>query len=204
VTKPKPGLAVLVVSALSLSGCLGAPPWVDQGGLVVNDERAPRDTTVLYLESEKESRWTGWRWAPVDVMSDGASFRPPITAVQLGDRVRFVNRGAVAHRLFTLEPQGRRERLAEPASQSATLRISKPGANRFYCSLHPGESFVIFASPSPYFLVLGGEPVHRIDRIPAGSYRLSAWNEAGTRFLKAIEIRPGKATSHVVSPTSLR
>ena len=128
----------------------------------------------------------------------------PVTAVHVEDEVRFVNRGALAHRLFTLDPEGRRERLAKPESQSATLRISKPGENRFYCSLHPGESFVIFASPTPYFLVLGGKSIQRIDRIPAGTYRLSAWSEAGVRHLEDIEIRPGEATSHALSSSSFR
>ncbi len=180
------------------SGCAGVP-WRDPGQLVVRvpGEPDPGQSWVLYLEPES-GRAGSPRTALVEVASGGASFRPRLTAVQVGDQVRFVNEGAVAHRLFTAGEGTRRERLVGAPGRSESLRISKPEENRFYCSLHPDETFVVFASPSPWFAVLAPAEERRIGGIPSGSYRLTLWSEEGLRALGLLEIRSGVATSYTV------
>jgi plastocyanin len=200
----KLALVLLVgIAGAALSACLGTPPWIGHGQLIVSTsgESTQQSASILYLEPESQPRWTRWRAALVEVASDGASFRPALTAVHVGDEVRFANRGTVVHRVFTASAETRHERLVEPGGLSATLRISRTGENRFYCSLHSDESFVVFAAPSPFYRVLDGQPTAQIDRIPTGSYRLSSWSEAGVRFLGAIEIRSGEAASYRVSST---
>ncbi len=197
---------VLIAAGIALAcGCRSAPPWVDQGALIVHLARAPGPATasVLYLKPESEPRWSPSRRVLVEVASDGTSFQPAFTTVYVGDDLRFVNRGTVTHQVFITDDEGRRERLLEPGSRSAALRISRVGENRFYCSLHPQESFVVFASPSLHFAVLNGERTLRIRHIPAGSYRLSWWSESGVRSLELIEIRSGEVASHSVSLESV-
>ena len=197
---------VLIAAGITLAfGCRSVPPWVDQGALIVHLAGAPGPATasVLYLEPESEPRWSPSRRVLVEVASDGISFQPAFTTVYVGDDLRFVNRGTVTHRIFITEDEGRRERLLEPGSRSAELRVSRVGENRFYCSLHPEESFVVFASPSLHFAVLNGERTLRIRHIPAGSYRLSWWSESGVRSLELIEIRSGEVASHSVSLESV-
>jgi len=198
----QPGILLVASLALAtLHGCRSAPPFVDQGQLLVRSGEAGARTSpaVLYLEPQSGAGPIPWRAAQVDVASDGALFRPPLTAVYTGDSVRFVNRGPLAHRIFTADPESRRERLVAPFGESKALRVTKPGENRFYCSLHPDESLVIFAAPSPFFVVTRGAPAHQLERIPTGRYRLNAWSEAGLRFLGPIEIRSGQTTSHTLS-----
>lgn len=197
---PKLGRALLVCVVLaSLAGCRSAPPWIGQGQLVVRKPAAAADPSVLYLEPHTPSPWIMWRVASVEVVSEGTSFQAPITAIFAGDRVRFVNRGPLAHRIFTADPERRIERLVEPDGRSEPLPVMRAGENHFYCSLHPDESLVIFAAPTPFFLVLSGEPDQRIDRIPAGQYQLNEWSESGLRSLGSLEIRAGESTSWEMS-----
>ena len=52
---------VLIAAGIALAcGCRSAPPWVDQGALIVHLARAPGPATasVLYLEPESEPRWS--------------------------------------------------------------------------------------------------------------------------------------------------
>jgi hypothetical protein len=95
------------------------------------------------------------------------------------------------------EPRGAREsvlyleRVADPKPRAPGPRVSRAGAHRFYCSLHPEESFVLFASPSDHYVLPDGRRVHRIEALPAGAYRLSWWSDAGVRTAAHVEIRPG-------------
>lgn len=187
------------------SGCAFLPRW-EPGEVVLRRGAAagpPRDA-VVYLEAEggpsgAEGGPSGYRSGDlVEIRSRGPSFRPPFTVVQAGERVRFVNDGAVAHRLFTAEDSGRRERLVAPGAAAEPLTISRPGENRFYCSLHPDESFLVFAAPSPWFVVLGPPGERHIAGVPGGSYRLTLWSEAGLRRLGSLEVRSGTVTAYTL------
>jgi plastocyanin len=203
VARPRFGLAAAAagVALVAGSGC-AAIPWWRPGELVLRRAGdAPREA-VVYLEAASGSSGPVGG-AVVEVRSRGESFSPPLTAVQAGDRIRFVNEGAVAHRLFTAESSGRRERLVAAGGRAEPLLISRAGESRFYCSLHPDESFLVFASPSPWFAVLGPAGEHHIGGIPRGSYRLTLWSETGLRPLGSVEVRSGEPTTFTI-PGRLR
>jgi len=197
VARPRCGLAAAAASVALVagSGCAHLMPWGPGEVVLRRAGDAPREA-VVYLEAESGSSGsTGG--AVVDVRSRGESFSPPLTAVQTGDRIRFVNEGAVAHRLFTAESSGRRERLVAAGGRAEPLPILRAGESRFYCSLHPDESFMVFASPSPWFTVLGPGERH-IGGIPRGRYRLTLWSETGLRRLGSLQVRSGEPTTYTL------
>jgi plastocyanin len=159
--------------------------------------RAPG--SVLYLErvSDPQPRSAGPQ--VVDVASEGPTFDPPLSVVRSGADVRFVNHGGLAHLLFIADGSRRRERAVDPNGVSDLLRVTRAGEHRFYCSLHPEESFAVFASPSDHFVVPDGTRSHRIEGLPAGLYQLSWFSNAGLRSAGVVEIRPGKTTKHAIS-----
>lgn len=186
-----------------LAGCQN-PTWAPsghRGALVVEFAPAQSRATgsVLYLErvSEPLKRAGGPR--QVDVMSEGARFDSSLHVVRPGDDVRFVNRGTLAHRLFIADDEGRREQALGPGGSSKALRITRAGEHRFYCSLHPDEGFVLFASPSDQFIVPDGRRSHRIDDLPVGHYRLSWWSDAGVRSVGMAEVRAGQTGTLAIS-----
>jgi plastocyanin len=173
---------------------------VATGELVVeleSEAASPSTASVVYLEPEP-SRPGSKSPRRIDITSTGDAFEPPLYAVRSGDTVRFVNRGPLTHRLFVANAEGRRERSLDPDGSSESLRIQREGEHRFYCSLHPDESFTVFASPSEHFLVLGGRR-DRIEGVPAGSYRLRWWSDAGLRTLGRVEIAAGETVTRVIS-----
>jgi plastocyanin len=185
--------AALAALALAAGSGCAALPWRSPGRVVLRGAE-PGPAAVLYLEPAGGGAEPA-RGAVVDIRSRGSSFRAPLTVVQVGDRVRFVNEGEVAHRLFTTGDAGRRERLVAAGGRAEPLVVSQAGENRFYCSLHPDESFVVFASPSPWFAVVTSAGERQIDGVPGGRYRLTLWSEAGTRPLGSLQVRPGAVTA---------
>ena len=119
--------------------------------------------------------------------------------VRQGDVIRFVNRGALAHRVFIADAGERRERALDPKGVSEALRTVRAGEHRFYCSLHPDESFAVFVSPSDHFIALDGRRSYRIDDLPIGHYRLSWWSDAGLRSVGKAEIRADETESLTIS-----
>ncbi len=110
------------------------------------------------------------------VESRSPAFDPPFTAVRTGQRVRFVNRGPVKHRLFSAQLGAERTIELAPRARSQAVRLP-PGPHRFFCSLHPSEGFVVFSSPTPYFAVASRGGAYRLADVPAGRYTLSIWSE---------------------------
>jgi plastocyanin len=186
--------AALACGLLALAGCGSLGLAGQPGGALVLElgpEQRRASDAVLYLErvADPQPRAPGPR--VFEVSSEGPGFAPPLQVVRPGSDVVFVNRGELAHRLFSADDRGRRERHLDPGGRSEPLPIARAGGQRFYCSLHPEESFSLFASPSDHFLVPDGRPVHRIEALPAGAYRLSWWSDAGVRTAGHVEIRPG-------------
>lgn len=194
----------LVLVGLAVSGCRGAAgPWsaAATGSLVLElapDARGARGA-VLYLErvADPEPRSSGPR--VYEVTSEGPDFRPPLQVVRPGSEVVFVNHGGLAHRLFSADDRGRRERALAPGGRSEPLTIARAGGQRFYCSLHPEESFVLFASPSDHFVVPDGRPQVRMDALPVGAYRLSWWSDAGVSTAGHFEIHAGETARRAIS-----
>ena len=194
----------LVCALLAWAGCRGASgpgPASPTGALILELAPAQRNASgsVLYLERlvDPQPRLPGPR--VFEVSSEGPGFAPPLQVVRPGSDVVFVNHGALAHRLFSADDRGRRERSLDPGGRSEPLPIARAGGQRFYCSLHPEESFSLFASPSDHFVVPDGRPRYHIESLPAGSYRLSWWSAAGVRTAGQVEIRPGEIAQRAIS-----
>jgi plastocyanin len=185
-------------------------PWrgPDRGRLLLElSEAWSRETgSVVFLEPVSADPGMRRGVRVTEIANDGASFRPALTVVSAGDQVRFANRGGVAHRIFVIGQRGRRERLLEPGGRSAPLRIATAGEHRFYCSLHPDESFVVFAAPSRHFVVPDGGRSHHLEDIPTGEYRVGWWREADVRSLGVVEIRAGETARYpaTTAPRSQR
>jgi len=196
--------SIWIAAVLVLGPWLGcrlplAAPTPALGRLVIELPQAERGASgaVVYLESAADPlvQDTG---RLIEIASEGPSFQAPPRVIQSGDRIRFVNQGGVAHRIFVTDEAGRRERQVSPRAHSAELPITRPGEHRFYCSLHPDESVLLFATPSPHFVIPNGETRHTIDGLVAGVYQVGWWSENGVRRLGTVEIQPGRSEARAV------
>ncbi|MGH7540700.1 MAG: hypothetical protein ACRELC_06860, partial [Gemmatimonadota bacterium] len=161
-------------------------------------------TVVLLDPVAREGNGTGPR--PADGDEEGESvvlesatvhFAPPFRAIRAGRPVRLVNAGPLAHRIFSADLDDGALDLP-PDSGSVSLSLPPNGPIRFYCSLHPDETFLIFSSPSDHFALPDSTGGFRFPAVPAGRYTLSIWSEAIAGPVRQIEVRAARTTRAIV------
>ena len=79
--------------------------------------------------------------------------------------------------MFSLSKAKRFDLGRYPRDQVRSVRFDRPGVVRVFCDIHSHMSAFILVFAHPYFDVTEPDGSYRIDRVPAGSYSLVAWNE---------------------------
>ena len=63
-----------------------------------------------------------------------------------------------------------------------------------FCHIHSDMSGIVFVAPNRFFTSPGIQGSYRLEGIPAGTYRITAWHERAEPVKATIRIEPGKAT----------
>ena len=196
---PRHVLAALISAAACAVGCATPPfSFLEPAtgtirGRVLAAKASPRDAeqpeVVVYLEPLEAvpSRSEG-RIATIRQAEDGSW--PPLAAVAQGDRVSFEAHDPVHHRFFSSSAPN-----AFELGQGEHVRLRHQGVLRFYCSLHPWESGLIFVTPSPWFATSRASQGYEIIDVPRGRYRLRAWYGAPTELNRVVVVKGGKLTA---------
>ena len=69
-----------------------------------------------------------------------------------------------------------------------------PGIVRVFCDIHSHMNAFILVFDHRFYAVTDAEGRYRIDRVPPGSYQVTAWYEGVARQTQAVTIGPGAAT----------
>jgi plastocyanin len=121
-------------------------------------------------------------------------FDPPLLAVRVGRPVAFHNQGRIYHRIFSYSEPNAFELGDLGRGQSRTVTFGTPGEVRVYCALHPGESGVVFVTPSPWFALAERSGAYHIAGVPPGEYRLRTWSDSGPPATRAVTVQSGVAS----------
>jgi plastocyanin len=116
------------------------------------------------------------------------AFLPHVMAVPGGSTVTFPNEDPIAHNLFSLTPGntfdlGLYRRGAGKAHKFETI-----GAVNVYCNVHPTMSAIVHVMNTPYYGFSDAEGNYSFE-VPAGKYRVTAWNEQGGSASSELEVR---------------
>jgi plastocyanin len=188
-------ITLVLVTASFSQGCAGLQRAVRlpgfggvEGDIRLSDRtRTTPAPAVVYLVSDG-SRDEPGRNRQVIVRRLRQRFDPPFVAVVQGDHIRFANEEDVHHRLFTVTAAGRIDAALAPRSTAPPVRADLPGLLRFYCGLHPDESYAVFVAPSRYYAVADDRGAYAIRRVPAGAWQLHLWSEAAAGPVRDVDI----------------
>jgi len=124
------------------------------------------------------------------------AFLPHIIAVPAGSTVAFPNEDPIAHNLFSLTPGNTFDLGLYRRGSGKDHKFETPGVVNVYCNVHPNMSAVVHVMTTPYYGFTDANGNYTFD-VPAGKYRVTAWNEQGGSAASDIEVKQGGAVAGV-------
>ncbi len=126
------------------------------------------------------------------VRSTSDRFDPPLTVVATGDSLVFVNDGSLSHRLFSADLGADLRIPVRPSASSTPFVVEHRGSVRFFCSLHPDESFDVLVTPAAASDRLDDNGWYDIWPLADGRYRLSIWSRRVSGPVRIVEVSAGR------------
>ena len=122
----------------------------------------------------------------------GLLFQPHITVVQASSTVDFQNSDKVAHNVFWTNNGGNKKLSHNlgtwPQGEKRSFKFDTPGAVPVLCNVHPEMSAYIVVSPTPYFAETDKSGEYKIENVPDGSYKVTAWHEGAKNQSKPVSV----------------
>ena len=145
--------------------------------------------TVVALEGVER----GKRAAEFELDNTKCLFVPHVSAAMVGAKVRIRNSDPVLHNTHGFMDRLTVFNIALPTKDQivdVTQRIKKPGVVEVVCDAHTHMRAWIVVRDNPYFAVSDDNGQFRIDEIPPGRYRVTAWHEGWLETGKDKDGRP--------------
>jgi plastocyanin len=119
----------------------------------------------------------------VQMDQKGLMFMPHILVVEEGTTVDFKNDDSVEHNVFWSAISGNKSLGHNmgtwPRGQQRSFKFENSGVVPLLCNVHPDMAGYIIVTPTPYFAQTDKSGAFKIENVPNGTYKLTAWNEAG-------------------------
>jgi plastocyanin len=115
------------------------------------------------------------------------TFLPHVMVVPAGSTVSFPNEDPIAHNLFSLTPGNTFDLGLYRKGAGKAHKFEAPGVVNVYCNVHPNMSAVVHVMSTPYYGFTDAQGNYSFD-VPAGKYRVTAWNEQGGSATQDIEV----------------
>jgi plastocyanin len=144
---------------------------------------------VVYLDPPPERLQR-----PVEVRARmdqrGQRFIPHLLAIAAGTFVDFPNDDHIFHNVFSLSKAKRFDLGRYAAGRSKAVRFDQPGIVRVFCEIHSHMNAFILVFDHRYFAVTDEEGRFRLDRVPPGTYRVTAWYEGVAQQTRTVLVPP--------------
>lgn len=186
-----PALLPVSVSAATVSGKVAFVSKRGQSPVVTE--------TLVWLEPA--ARVAARRPATFQMVTRGKTLLPHVLAVPLGSTVEFPNDDPISHNLFSLSAGNNFDLGLYRRGAGKAYKFDKAGLVNVYCNVHPQMSAVIHVMTSPYYAFADAAGTYSLEDVPAGKYRLVAWNEQGGMSESPLEVSSGGQVTGAVALT---
>lgn len=178
-------LSATGLSAASLSGRVSFQTKRGQNPAV--------NETLVWLEPQGNVRVTKRAPAKFQMVTRGKLLIPHILAIPVGSTVEFPNDDPISHNLFSLSNANGFDLGLYRKGAGKAHKFDTAGIVNVYCNVHPNMSAVIHVMPTPYYTFADASGTYSFDDLPAGRYRVVAWNEQGGTAEMIAEVGSGSA-----------
>lgn len=158
-------LAAVVVSA----DAEAAPVQV----LVTDQDGKPLADAVVELYNPQSSAKSE---GVAEVAQQDLTFRPFVSAVQVGSKVDFPNQDKTRHHVYSFSPAKNFELKLYAGKPEEPLLFDKVGIVALGCNIHDYMQAYIYVGESAYLAVSGEDGIARFNEVPDGAYQLKLWH----------------------------
>jgi plastocyanin len=119
------------------------------------------------------------------------AFAPRVIAITAGSTVEFPNFDPYFHNVFSLSRAASFDLGRYPRGDSRSRRFTSKGLIKVYCQIHSHMSASIMVFDHDYFRIPEANGSFRLDNVPAGTYRVSAWHERIGESVRDVRVDAG-------------
>jgi plastocyanin len=122
-------------------------------------------------------------------------FSPHVVAVSSGASVDLLNSDNVMHNLhsWSIKNAGFNEGVS--GGGKLTKKFDLPEVVKITCDVHKWMSSFVVVKGNPYFAVTDESGRFRIENVPAGSYKIEAWQEKLGKKTGEVSVKPKEETT---------
>lgn len=136
----------------------------------------------------------------VQMVTRNKTLSPHVLTVPVGSTVQFPNEDPIIHNLFSLSASNPFDLGLYKKNSGKSHKFDKPGVVTVYCNVHPNMSAVIHVMDTPYYSMTDASGSFSFANVPAGKYKLVAWNEKAGAQQAPLEIT---ATGEIKGSTKI-
>ena len=186
--------AVLAVALVAVDG--GAVAVTGKVAFVTKRGQRPIvSETMVWLEP-LDRKATAKPASTFQMTTRSKTLLPHVIAVPLGSTITFPNEDPISHNLFSLSAGNAFDLGLYRKGAGKSEKFDAPGIVNVYCNVHPNMSAVVHVMPTPYYGFANERGEYSID-VPAGKYRLVAWNEQGGMAESAVQVHNAGVTGNL-------
>lgn len=131
----------------------------------------------------------------LEIKQQDKQFQPRVVAVPRGTKVTFPNLDVVYHNVFSLTPGQAFDLGMVRAGDAVRSRtFSRPGVVDIFCNLHSKMSATVLVTPGPLMAKVGADGRFRLEGVPVGTHKVSAWAGGTEVASKSVEVSAGGAS----------
>ncbi len=163
-------------------------PGVSELGMDMAYQPAERRRAVVYLETAPQPAFEEGGEMHATMKQENETFEPHILAIRVGTIVDFPNGDPFFHNVFSLSRTKRFDLGRYARGRTKGIRFDEPGLVRVFCDIPSHMSAFILVFSHRFFAVTDDQGRYRIDRVPPGTYTLTAWYESVAQQSRAVTV----------------
>jgi hypothetical protein len=117
-----------------------------------------------------------------------------VAVVPWGTKVAFPNLDSIFHNVFSVSVGNEFDlgtaRKGDPVKNHV---MSKPGVVEIFCNMHSRMSATVLVTPNNLFTRVGADGSFRLDNVPTGSHKISAWAGGANVASQTVDVGAGGA-----------
>jgi plastocyanin len=189
----------LVEALKSLKKEIRTEVTVENGGTITGTVKCKRvrhpQDVVVYIEEVNGNDYP----APEEkgILDQlNLTFVPHVIAVQKGTKIDFPNSDSVRHNLYSPPDCCKQFNLGTyDVGVVKTVQFDQVCSVPLLCNVHAEMSAYVLVLENPYFSVTEKDGVFKIENVPPGTYKVSAWHERLRTVTKEVTVEAGKAAN---------